>query len=211
MPKAISKAQLHNIIKIHIGDLKKKKKRKSRRKSTQHKKHTVEQLQQLHDMVARPSMRPVQQDSAEKVANKLILESLLNSNEAVVKAVNSLGTPSHTTGYAPPSFHQAPKKDEYDERKSLLEGLSRNKLRDIYKKNFNASANVGNTGKGKLIKMILDKNPSIDMLKTYANDITLSDREANINYERGGGGGGEAPTAEELPPLEEIPPLEEPA
>ena len=104
MPKAhaVSKAQLKNIIKISIGE---KKKRKSRRRV---RKRRDDQMDLLVALASKPHMRAVNQPDPEKEQNKLMTSSLIASNARVVEALNNLATPGYTTGYAPPPFPSAP-------------------------------------------------------------------------------------------------------
>lgn len=107
MPKShsVSKAQLHNIIKISIGE---KKKRKSRRRARKRNTRQDDQMELLQALSAKPYMRPIKQPDPEKEQNKLITSSLIASNAGVIQALNALATPGYTTGYAPPPFPSAP-------------------------------------------------------------------------------------------------------
>lgn len=106
MPKAISKAQLHNIIKISINDRKKRKARRRRRTTRK-----TDQNDLLVALASKPQMREIRQPDPDKegrkLQNNLITSSLLATNAHIVNALNNIATPQYSTGYAPPNpFNQ---------------------------------------------------------------------------------------------------------
>lgn len=109
---AISRAQLKNIIKITIGD---RKKRKSRRKKARRTRQ-ADQMDLLTALASKPMMREIKQDKdADREQNKLITSSLIASNAGVIQALNNLNVPSYTTGYAPPPFYQNAARNEEEQ------------------------------------------------------------------------------------------------
>ena len=101
MPKAhaVSKSQLKNIIKITIGD--RRKKRKSRRRRARKPKGDA-QMELLQALSSKPSMREIQQpkadDSNEKAQNQLITSSLLATNAGIIESLNNLNRPPYSNG-----------------------------------------------------------------------------------------------------------------
>lgn len=111
---AISKSQLKNIIKITIGDRKKKRKRRMNRRKRQQ----TDQMDLIAALAAKPSMRAIQQDNKDAgLQNQLVSNSILSTKAEILRAVNDLGKPSFSTGYGPlnPFNTEEEKKEEDDE------------------------------------------------------------------------------------------------
>jgi hypothetical protein len=104
--KALSKAQLHNVIKISIGDRKRKRKTRRRPRRTRQ----DDKIDLLMTLASKPQMREIKQDAPQ---NNLITSSIISTNAEIVKALNDIAKPSFNTGYAPPPFPTAPEANLY--------------------------------------------------------------------------------------------------
>lgn len=180
--KSTSKASINNVVKIVLAE--KRKRKTQRRKKTARRTREDDQMLLLHALSAKPHMREVKQPDPEKEQNKLIKSALLASNVGVISALNNLNTPSFTTGYAPPPFPEAPETtDNQLGVQGMLMGLTRKKLRDIYKRLFNVSL-PSNMGEDRIIDQIRLRNPSVDLLDKAIKEIHIKDNEPNITVRR---------------------------
>lgn len=215
MPKAhaVSKAQLKNIIKITIGD--RKKKRKTHRRTNKARRtREQDQMDMLATLASKPPMRAIKQPDPEKEQNNLIKNALLASNVGVIQALNNLNRPAFTTGYAPPPFPEAQETISTQTGdvltiEDMLKGLTPKKLERVYNDLFNENRKFTNYKSGTIIKEIKSRSPNLIDLENVVNKIHLTDNEAGITSRRGGGGGRQTSLLDFPSQFYSMPPLQE--